>query len=286
MPTEIAGLVLLSALMHPFWNALLKKGGEPASGFLALTFMMVLLAGTHAVITGQDLSSIAEVWPLLLLSWGGQMLYGSGLVATLRRGDLSAYYPIIRSSPALIVLAGWFLLGERYAPLLLSGIGLVLIGGFLLQYRPGVNLLDDPLTLATATLSMCGTAVYSIADSQAVRTVSPSVMFFWVEGLCLPSYALLFGQFNRMKGARGSLLEPLRNPFPYLLAGALAYASYWLILKAYSLGGEVASVTSMRQASIPFSVLIGGFYLREAAIARRFGASLLLAAGIVVIVLA
>jgi hypothetical protein len=66
----------------------------------------------------------------------------------------------------------------------------------------------------------------------------------------------------------------------------MCYASYWLILKAYALGGEVAAVMSVRQASIPLSVLIGGFYLREAAMARRLGASLLLGAGIVVIVLA
>lgn len=286
MPTDIAALVLLSALLHPLWNALLKKGGEPAGGFVALVCSMVLFAGTHSALAGEDLTSITSVWPLVILSWCGQMMYGSGLVATLRRGDLSAYYPIIRSSPALIVLASWLLLGERYAPFLLSGIGLVLVGGFLLQYRPGVNLLDDPHTLATAIFSMCGSAIYSIADSQAVHTVSPSVMFFWVEGLTLPAYILVF-RLARGTGSNWAfLLSPFRKPLHYLSIGVLSYTSYWLILKAYSLGGEVASVTSVRQASIPVSVLIGGFYLREAAIARRLGASLLLAAGIIVVVLA
>ncbi len=32
------------------------------------------------------------------MSWVGQMPYGTSLVSTLKRGDLSAYYPIIRAS--------------------------------------------------------------------------------------------------------------------------------------------------------------------------------------------
>jgi hypothetical protein len=63
MPTEIAALVLVSALLHPFWNAVLKKSGEPAAGFLVLTMMMVLLAGTHSVAAGDALGS-----PIIRLS--------------------------------------------------------------------------------------------------------------------------------------------------------------------------------------------------------------------------
>ena len=68
-----------------------------------------------------------------------------------------------------------------------------------------------------------------------------------------------------------------------VLPGVLAYSSYYLILIAYQLGGDVAAVTSMRQASIPISVLLGGLFLREGAMLRRFCAAGLLALGIVVI---
>ena len=53
---------------------------------------------------------------------------------------------------------------------------------------------------------------------------------------------------------------------------------------AFQMGGEVAAVTSVRQASIPISVLLGGFFLREGAILRRMIAASLLAAGIVIII--
>ena len=72
----------------------------------------------------------------------------------------------------------------------------------------------------------------------------------------------------------------------YILApGALAYLSYYLILLAYQFGGEVAAVTAIRQASIPISVALGGLFLREGAMQRRFFAAGLLALGIVVIAL-
>jgi hypothetical protein len=66
--------------------------------------------------------------------------------------------------------------------------------------------------------------------------------------------------------------------------GFICYLSYLLILLAYGMGGDVAAITSIRQASIPISVILGGLMFREGSLVRRFAASCLLAFGIVVIV--
>jgi drug/metabolite transporter (DMT)-like permease len=76
------------------------------------------------------------------------------------------------------------------------------------------------------------------------------------------------------------------TPVRYLLAGCLSYASYYLILTAYGLGGDVVAVNCLRQVSIPLSVLLGGLFLREINISSRFSWSLLLVAGIVIIITA
>ena len=246
--------------------------------------MLMLLAGGHALVAGMDFAAAAAVWPLILVSWAGQMLYGSALIATLRRGDLSAYYPIIRSSPLFIVMFGVAVLGERYAWPLLAGVAMVLIGAFHLQYRRGVRLLDDPKTLAFAVLAMSGTGIYSLADARIVQVIDPPVSFFWVEVLCLPGYVLLFHYIRPGQAVWRSLYTWRTEPLRYAGIGAIGYASYVLILTAYAIGGDVAAVTSVRQASIPLSVLIGGYFLREAQIGRRLAASLLLAAGIIVII--
>ncbi len=286
MEPSIVGLVLLSAILHPLWNALIKSHARPEEAFLALMGMFAAFALIHALATGADLLSVVRVWPFVLISAVGLSTYGYNLVLTLKRGDLSAYYPIVRSSPLFIVIVGVLFLGEHYSPFLLAGIGLVVIGALSLQYRPGTRFLDDPATLARAVLAMFGAGVYSITDSRGVRLVEPMVLLFWVQVLVYPTLVLLFHRFGghrvRALVLGGWRTPPARN----LLTGAICYGSYYLILTAYRMGGEVAAVTAVRQASIPLSVLFGGFYFREEGIPRRLLAALILSVGIVVIVLA
>ena len=286
MDSVLAMLVLVSAALHPLWNALIKRDPRPEGAFLGVMVILALLGGAHSLVAGYDLLAARRVWPLIAVSWVGLMVYATSLVVTLRRGDLSAYYPIIRSSPLFIVLAGFFLLGERYAMVLLLGIALVLVGAFLLQYRRGARLLADPLTLGLAVLAMSGTGIYSIADWHGVQIVEPMVMFFWSTLLCLPFFvAFLWLLEGRSHGAARRFLGAWKaRPWRYLGAGALAYVSYFLLLTAYQLGGNVAAVTSVRQASIPISVFLGGLYLKEADMAARLLWSLVLAAGVVVII--
>jgi len=80
------------------------------------------------------------------------------------------------------------------------------------------------------------------------------------------------------------LFQWLKKPFFSIGLGGLCYLSYFLVLSAYAMGGDVAAVTSVRQASIPLSVLIGGMFLKEESMIRRLLASVLVAVGIIVIV--
>jgi hypothetical protein len=71
----------------------------------------------------------------------------------------------------------------------------------------------------------------------------------------------------------------------HLKLAVCLYGSYILILLAYEQGADVAIVTTVRQASIPLSVIIGGYFLNEGAIARRLFASVILSAGIITVIL-
>jgi drug/metabolite transporter (DMT)-like permease len=254
MEPFILGLVLISALLHPIWNALVKRAARPEQGIFALFLVIGLIAGAHAVVTGTDLGTGRRVLPELTVSWAGLVLYGLALQATLRRGDLSVFYPIARSSPLFIVVVGVTLLGHRYSWTMLGGIVMVLAGAGMLQSSRGARFFHDPFVL------------------------------FWTQILAAPSYGAIVLLAGRMRGNAPLKLPPPRTLPVFFLIGVVAYTSYFLILMAYELGGNVAAVTAVRQASIPFSVLIGGIWLRERAMAGRLGASLLVAAGIVVIV--
>ena len=150
-------------------------------------------------------------------------------------------------------------------------------------YRRGTHFLDDPKTLGFALVAMSGTGIYSMADAGLMQVIEPQVQMFWVESALIPVFLILF--------LRRQNLPPIEDVRPMgtraamlIVPGVMAYSSYLLILWAYQMGGEVAAVTSVRQASIPISVLLGGFFLREGAILRRMIAASLLAAGIVIII--
>jgi drug/metabolite transporter (DMT)-like permease len=284
MDLAIAAMVLVSATIHPVWNLLLKKEPDPQLGYLGLTIVLALCALLHALYSGANLWLAATVWPLILLSWCGQVLYGVFLTATLSRGDLSAYYPIIRASPVFIVIVGVLFLGYTYSWEVLAGMGMVVAGGFLLLYRRGTHFLSEPLTLAFALIAMSGTGIYSIADSLLMKTLQPEVQMFWVECLLIPLYLSLF--LRRRTHTTYPDDRPIATRIAMLtIPGIMAYSSYYLILLAFQAGAEVAAVTSVRQASIPISVLLGGYFLRERSIVRRMIAAVVLAAGIVVIVM-
>lgn len=284
MEFDIVLLVLVSAALHPIWNLLVKKNPDPQLGFLFLILLTAVCALVHGLIVGADFSAIFTVIPLVLLSICGQILYGTCLTATLARGELSTYYPILRASPVFIVIVSILFLDKSYSIFILLGIGMVVMGSFLLLYRRGSRFFEDPITLLFALLALCGTGIYSLADARLMQQISPQVLMFAVDGLVLPIYLVRWLR-------KRSLAEPqtdtthLFSPVYVLLPGVFCYLSYYLILAAYQLGGDVAVVTSLRQASIPISVALGGLFLREGAMVRRFSAAILLAFGIVVILI-
>ncbi len=284
MELEIVLLVLASAVMHPVWNLLIKKHPDPQLGYLFLTITMSVCALVHGLATNADFAVALTILPLVGLSVCGQILYGTCLTATLQRGDLSAYYPIIRSSPVFIVFVSVLFLGKTYPLIVVLGIAMVVCGGVLLLYRRGSHILDDRQAFVFAFLAMCGTGIYSLADARMMQTIEPSVLLFVVDGImALVLGALWLGR----RTARPAPVISVRDLslFHLLLPGVLAYASYYLILLAYQFGGDVASVTSVRQASIPISVALGGLFLREGTMVRRFFAAGLLALGIAIVVL-
>ncbi|MBG6155370.1 drug/metabolite transporter (DMT)-like permease [Labrenzia sp. EL_159] len=279
---SIVFLVLASATLHPIWNLLVKKNADPQLGFLLLMAVAATCSLIHGLIAGVDFSTVFTVLPVVALSVCGQLIYGTCLTATLTRGDLSTYYPIIRASPVFVVAASILLFGKSYSLLTLFGISLVVAGSFLLLYRGGSHYLDDPVTLLYALLALCGTGIYSLADAHVMQHIAPQVLAFTVDSAVLPFFLILWLRKRSITRLQSDATFSF-SPIYVLLPGVLCYLSYYLILVAYQLGGDVAVVTSLRQASIPISVALGGMFLREGAMTRRFVAASLLALGIIVI---
>ncbi len=285
MEPLIAALILLSAALHPVRDSILRSDPRPSTGYLAIVLVVLLISVSHVVIGGKNLPSVVEVWPLVVIAVSSMTLYSLSLVLTFSRGDLSIYYPITRSSPLFIVAVGVAFLGQTYSWTMIFGIGLVILGGFLLQYRRGERLIYQPKILFFAVVVMVSHGTGAIADGFAVRVIDPAVWFFWNWLLLSPVLFLLFWRVASTRIEWPPFAHWRRGWRRYLAGGSALYASYYLMLIAFSMGGDVAAATAVRQASIPFAVLIGGALLSEAALARRLLFSLVIAGGIVIIVL-
>jgi len=286
MEPAAAALVLLSALIHPCRDLTLKGLPNPASAYLGVSLLWILLAGAHAAATWQDLALPRAVWPLAAVSAFGLTFYYYGTLAALRIGDLSVYYPIIRSSPLAIVAFSFVLFGQSYSLATLGGIALIILAGLAIQRVPG-SLFGDPRALGLAVLAMVASAVYSMADASAMRQTTPAAFLFWCYILVSLLLALAcLGDGGRAMPRRRSLTDCwTAAPHRVLLAAVSSYASYYLILLAFQLGAEAAAVGAVRQASIPVSVLLATLMLKEPRFLGRLGWASLLAAGIVIIML-
>ena len=286
MTPMIVALVVISAALHPLREFFIKGDRTPEGVTFAVIVYFGLLATLHLTVKGVDFWSALVVWDLVLISSTGVVAYYICLVAAMRTGDLSIYYPITRSSPLFIVIVSFTFLGQRYPWMMLAGIALVLIGAFLIQYRRGTGLFHQPRTLAAAALAMCFHGVITLADAEAMRHVEPMAFMFLQYLILIPVMALVF---SATRPAGRSVYQHLaigwlRTPVRFFLAGFTAYVSYFLILTSFQMGGDAAAVSSVRQISVPFSVLLGGLILKEARMTGRLAWSSLLAAGIVLII--
>ena len=74
-------------------------------------------------------------------------------------------------------------------------------------------------------------------------------------------------------------------PWRIVFAGITSFLSYLFILSAFQLGAEAATVSAVRQASIPVSVILAAFILNEPHFMHRIVWAGLVALGILAITL-
>ena len=271
-------LVLLSAISHASWNLAGKKA-NPSLGYFWLASLWGLLLGlplvlpfTHTLL----LAMTPEIWAWVLLSGLCQGIYLWALAEAYRRGELSALYPLIRSSPLILLLLGSLLLGsaERISGGAMLGIVLIVGGCFFLPMQRFSELrLSHYLNAATgfALLAATATAGYSLIDDLATKAMRarPGITLnnAWVALLYVVlqagSAALWLGiallapqQRQHWPQLRGQLRSSL-------FTGVMMLLTYALVVWAMATARDVSYVVAFRQVSIPITVALGITLLGE-----------------------
>ena len=269
LPPLVAAAVLLSALLHASWNALVKTSGDP---MLAQAIIMVGGGSMGCILISQT-TFPWEAWPWLLSSAVVHSIYLLALVRSYTVGDLSQVYPIARgSAPMLIAILAFPLLGERLSLQDCLGILMISVGIFLLATGGVVR--NRPAILWSLITGLLIVA-YSLLDGIGVRaSESPFSYIGWLilgEAVPIAAYAC----WTRRRVLRTNLRQ---NGMVWFFGGVLAAVGYTIILWAYD-RAEMAPVAALRETSVVMAAVIGAWKFGEPLGARRILASCIVVIG-------
>jgi len=272
-------LVLLSAGLHASWNLIVKSEDDKLfSGWLTVVAPAVLLAPALFV-TGLP---SRDAWPLLAGSAVIHTGYMFALVQAYTHGDLSVVYPVARGlAPLFVAVGAPLILGERLS--LVAVLGVLLVGG-------GIAWLGLSARRAAASLSGLGWAVvtavlicsYSIVDKAGVSRTNPLayiIVLMGLNGACMTPVVLWRRDTRRL----GDLWR--RRWMISVAGGLLSITAYLLVLTAMRLT-QVSYVAALREVSVILATLLGWRVLKEAYGARRILATVVVAFGLILLVLA
>jgi drug/metabolite transporter (DMT)-like permease len=274
----VTAAVLASAVLHAAWNTLAKLMPDRLAGFV----LIGLTSAACSLLALPWLPPPARPsWPFIAVSASLHVSYELLLIGSYAAGDLSQVYPIARgTSPLLVAVGAGLVAGERLHPAQLAGllvVSLGLVGLALAGQRPVRRAAAPAVLLAVATGVTI--AAYTVVDGLGVRrSSSPLGYAAWLMllyGSGLPLGAL---------AARGRRLAGrLRAGWPAGVAGGvLSLVAYALVLWAQT-RGALAAIAALRETSVVVAALLGTWLLGERFGRARVLASVLVAAGIVLL---
>jgi len=250
-------MVLGSAVLHAYWNFLLKRagGGQLVVG-LSKVAEAVLLAPVVAVVVTRRPEQVALLTGLSVV---GAALVGANyalLATAYHRADLSFVYPVSRGTILLLLpIAGFLTFGERLSPLGGAGLGLIVAGIALQLGRARADGAAAGLALAAGAVA----AGYTLWDKGAVQRVSPPAYFAAYSVLI----GLAYGAYIRRRHGAEEAASSWRVHRSTILAVGLANTVAYLLVLFALRSGVSSYVIGLRQASIVFGAFLGWRVLGE-----------------------
>ncbi len=272
MSPQLILLILLAALLHATWNAIVKSGTskihETALNALGGGIGMFLL------LPFLPLPAPASL-PFLAGSCCVHLAYYVCMAVAYRNVDMSYAYTIMRGTAPLMTSLFLFALGDQLSPAAWLGI-LCLCTGVLVLTRD--NLRQGAFN-RNGTLAAFGTAFiimgYTLFDGYGARaSAHPLSYVVWLYAInCFPLNVILFVR-QRKEYVSYFRLRWKTGLFGGLCSLGSYGAALWAMTRA-----PIAMVAALRETSVIFGMLLAVIFLGERLTANRIMAVLLVAAG-------
>jgi len=271
-------IVLVGALLHASWNALIKGGSDKALDTALIHVLGVAVAIPLVATFGFP---AAQAWPYVLASLVIHIGYYIALVGAYRHGELGLTYPIMRGlAPLLVACASATLIGESLRLLAWIGVAAVSVGVVAVGLSRSTATGGHPgKALRYALANAAIIALYTVVDGLGVRASGNAVAYvstlFLFDGI--PYFLLVLYQ---RRGSHAAMFTYLRGRWPIALLGSMAsLGSYGIALWAMT-KAPVATVAALRETSVLFAAVIGAIWLKEGFGAQRAAGTALIVAGV------
>ncbi len=272
MSLEAIAIVLAAAFLHALWNLLLARSADTAAGIAVATAVGALLTLPFAIARWR-VEPAAIPW--VAASATLELVYFVLLARAYRRADMSLVYPIARGLAPVLVLVGTVLvLHEPTSVAALVGIAMVFLGVVLVR---GLRAPASVRDVALALLIGCIIAGYTLVDQQGVTHADPVAYLVLVVGIP----ALVWCGWLAVSDGPTRLRRALTPSI--VVGGAAALAAYGLVLVALGMA-PAPGVAALRETSIVMATIMAALVLRERVERSRWMGSLVLVAGIALVV--
>jgi phosphonate utilization associated putative membrane protein len=277
MSWPVVCAVLVGALLHASWNALVKSSTDKSLDTALIHLLGSLVAVPLVLATGLP---PAGTLPFILASVTIHIGYYIALAGAYRHGDLGLTYPLMRgTAPLLVALSATLTVGEQLSALVWAGVLGICCG--VLALGLSRQAMDSPRAVAFALANAVVIALYTVVDALGARAAAAHggnalqyvAALFVLDGW--PFALLVFAQ----RRGRG-VWTYARKRWPVAFGGAAAsLGSYAIALWAMT-RAPVATVAALRETSVLFAALLGTWLLRETFTARRAIGTLVIVAGV------
>ena len=252
MEPTVTVVVLVSALMHAAWNAVVK-GGENA----LLPQAAVVVGGAFFAVPFLFFVTFPNPAALFYLALSAAI--HCAYFAALAVGDLSSVYPIAQGTgPILNALLSAFPIGEILSVPQLASVSIICFGLFTLALsgRAGGGI----QAFAFAILVSATIAGYSLTDGIGVRVAqNPWSYIPWL--IFVQAFPFLTFVIWRRRDDLSVLYHGQTRTF--LAGGFLIGASYGLAMWAFT-QERIAIVMALRETAVVFGAVLGAVVFREA----------------------
>jgi len=296
-------LALGSAVVHASWNLLITTSEDRAiAAWGQFTAAAAVALVGLAVVGGPGWQAV----PYLVATAGVHLVYIEGLVAAYTHGDFSLSYPLARGGGAVLAALGSALLLDDdltvvgWIAVAVAGAGLVGLRGRAVPAADDVvlgsagdiaargpdgsdppPLRADRSALAFALVTATCIATYTIIDSAGSRAGDSGVAYALASVVASGTAVCAANALRPSRRARAGVLRS--EWWRHLAGGVGTLAAYTMVLVAVR-RAPVGYVTMLRESSVVLGALFGWLVLREGLGGRRLVASLVILAGLVLLV--